>query len=155
MMLRPLPDSPAPNRLYVSLRFGERPSHALIRSALRLFGTQSVHLNHYPFPATANHDEIKRLVGVQVHLLMRHVRREVNEITGIHLSFKLKLLSPTYLAAPFDDVDSDLVTPMMNALRSSHVAGERLCRSRFLALPNRQNQMLWRVRIPTVRTWPF
>src|SRR5262249_52025458 len=42
---------------------------------------------------------------------MRHIRREVDEITGTHLGGKLEPLPPTYPAMPFHDVDRYLVAP--------------------------------------------
>src|SRR5262249_6361879 len=72
-----------------------------------------VEVDRDPLAVTANDHEIKRLVGVDVQLLMRHIRREVDEIARTHLGDKLEPLSPTDTPAPFHDVNRHLMTPMV------------------------------------------
>src|SRR5216683_3255683 len=46
----------------------------------RLFDGHNVEVDHNPFVVAAYHHEIKCLAGVKVQLLMRYIRREVDEI---------------------------------------------------------------------------
>lgn len=54
----------------------------------------------------ASHEyAFERLIGAGVDLLVRHVRRDVDEVAGSGVSGELEMIAPTYASAAFDDVD--------------------------------------------------
>ena len=66
--------------------------------ALRFFDRHDVERDHDPGVVTAHDDEVNGLAGAEVELLMRHIRCEVDEITGGHFRDEVELRSPAYLA---------------------------------------------------------
>src|SRR5712692_2944144 len=78
-----------------------------------MFDRQNVELDHYLFVVTAHYHEVNRLAGVDVELLMRHKRCEIDKISGTYYCCKFEPLSPTYLAATFHDIDSNFVTAVV------------------------------------------
>jgi hypothetical protein len=87
-------------------------SVALVFYTLGILDRGNVKTDRNSFVVTANDHEIERFTG-DIQFLMRHIRREVDEITGAHLRCKLKTLSPTYLTAPFYHIDRNLMTPVV------------------------------------------
>jgi hypothetical protein len=61
----------------------------------RSFDRRDVELDHDPGVVTAYDDEVSGLADAQVELLMRHIRCEVDEITGGHFRDKVELLIRT------------------------------------------------------------
>jgi len=53
------------------------------------FDRRNIEVNRDPFVVAARDQEIECLQVVRVELLMRHVRREVDKITGTYLRGKL------------------------------------------------------------------
>ena len=53
----------------------------------------------------AHHDSLAGLVLPRVDLLMRNVRRDVNEIAGAGLVGKFEMIAPAHAGPPFDDVE--------------------------------------------------
>ncbi len=80
---------------------------------LRPVDGHHVEIDHDLFVVTAYHYEVDGLALVNVELLMRHKRREVNKITTTYFCCKFEPLSPTYLATAFYNIDSDLVATVM------------------------------------------
>src|SRR5690349_10786248 len=88
--------------------------------ALRMLGGLDIKIDHDPFVVAADDNEIKRLIG-GVQLLMRHIGREIDVVAGIYVGHELEPRAPAYLSAPADDVDGNLVAPVV--MRSGPGAG--------------------------------
>src|SRR5713101_1143003 len=54
-----------------------------------MFDRQNVEVDHYLFVVTAHYHEVNRLAGVDVELLMRHKRCEIDKISGTYLPYSV------------------------------------------------------------------
>jgi hypothetical protein len=79
----------------------------------RSFDGPIVELDHDLLVVAADHHEVDGLDGAEVQLLMRYMRREIDEITGTHIRCIFEPLSPTYLAPTAHNVDGDLVAAVV------------------------------------------
>ena len=85
----------------------------LLKYYFRYFDGYNVKICHDPFVITAHDHEIKRFDAVEVELLMRYIRCEVDEITRTYFCSKFESLSPTNLATTSHDIDGNFVSAMM------------------------------------------
>ena len=60
------------------------------------------------FLAASNQDAFERLVGVCIDFLVRHVRRDVDEIARARFGRELEMIAPSHARFAFDDVDDAL-----------------------------------------------
>src|SRR5258706_15587614 len=74
---------------------------------------RDVQVHHDRFLAAAYDDSLDRLIGPRVHLLMRDVRGDVDEIAGPGFFDVFEALTPTEAGAAADDVENGLELPMV------------------------------------------
>jgi hypothetical protein len=73
-----------------------------------------VEVHHDRFLSAPHDHALEGLIGAGVDLLMRHVRRYIDKVTGTGFSGELELIAPTHASAARDDVDDAFkVTVMM------------------------------------------
>ena len=71
----------------------------------RLLHRFDVEIDDDGFLVAAHEDAFERLVGAGVDLLMRHVRRDEDEIARPCLGEEFEMVAPAHAGAPLDDVD--------------------------------------------------
>lgn len=76
------------------------PSHLFRRLDCR-----NVEVDDDGFLAASHENAFERLVGAGVDLLVRNVRRNVDEVAGSGFGGELELIAPTHASAAFDDID--------------------------------------------------
>jgi len=73
-----------------------------------LFGRldgRNVEVDDDRFLPASHEDAFERLIGAGVDLLVRNVRRDVDEVAGSGFSGELEMIAPTQTRFAFDDVD--------------------------------------------------
>jgi hypothetical protein len=70
----------------------------------RLYG-RDVEVDDDRFLPASHKDAFERLIGAGVDLLVRNVRRDVNEVAGAGFSGELEMIAPSHASAAFDHVD--------------------------------------------------
>ncbi|MCU1235648.1 MAG: hypothetical protein JWP63_3615 [Candidatus Solibacter sp.] len=87
-----------------------------------------VEVNHNWVLAAAHHDGLAGLAGRSVNLLVRHVRRNVDEITGPGLTAEFKVVTPPHADATGNDVEDGFQLSVVVGTGSYRLAGLRPCR---------------------------
>src|SRR5208282_1527490 len=88
----------------------KRIGFAILRSVL---GTWDIQIHHNGLLTAAHDHGLDRLVLASVQLLMRNVRRYVNEISRTRFIDELKMIAPTKTRAATHHVDHGFEFPMM------------------------------------------
>jgi len=70
----------------------------------RRFGAFDIEVNDNRFLAAADHDCLHRLVGPRIHLLVRYVGRNIDEVARSRLFDILQLIAPAEARPSADDV---------------------------------------------------
>jgi hypothetical protein len=113
-------------------------SHAADRSdskyRFRFFDGLGVEIDPDPFVIAAHGYDIERLAWIEVLLLMRDVRRKIDEVTGADAPCKFKPLSPANLSATFHDIDRNLGVAVMMYPPSSQPAVTRSSQARYCSI---------------------
>src|SRR6266851_2764278 len=80
---------------------------------LRLLDRGDVEIDDDRFLVAAHEDAFERLRGAGVDLLMRHVRRHVDEIARSRLGDEFEPIAPAHAGPPLDDIDDALERAVM------------------------------------------
>src|SRR6266851_1498606 len=103
---------PSPRfRLTVLMRMGVDRIDPV--DGLRLLDRGDVEIDDDRFLVAAHEDAFERLRGAGVDLLMRHVRRHVDEIARSRLGDEFKPIAPAHAGPPLDDIDDALERAVM------------------------------------------
>ena len=74
---------------------------------------RNLEVHHDGLLAASHKDTFERLISAGVDLLVRNVRRDIDEVGGSGFSGELEMIAPTHASAAFDDVDDALELAVM------------------------------------------
>ena len=84
----------------------------------RRFWRRQVKVDHNGLLTAADDHSFYRLIGLGIHLLMRNVGRNVNEIAGASFIHKFEIIAPAETRASTNDIENGLQFPVMMNARS-------------------------------------